>query len=241
MTFCMSYYLWNEQYFFPSDRNISHGLFTTISAFTRLHSPFTIFNSNGSYWIQKLRSNYLKFQIATSVNQNCELSLANVLQLYSRVQYLSSIHLWLTALTYRVSPKKVTFWIACLTGQILFFFWYSRALDEKNNDLTRSWPVKQAIQKVIFLGHLVCCSSISPLFLYNRPSFSEFAPKVQRLTSLCAEDNYLRITTRRFWTTELTNRTSGATEAEVRKINYLDQERTKTKEEGKKQQQKQAN
>ena len=122
MTFCMSYYLWNEQYFFPSDRNISHGLFTTISAFTRLHSPFTIFNSNGSYWIQKLQSNYLKFQIATSVNQNCELSLANVLQLYSRVQYLSSIHLWLTALTYRVSPKKVTFWIACLTGQISFFF-----------------------------------------------------------------------------------------------------------------------
>ena len=32
--------------------------------------------------------------------------------------------------------------------------------------------------------------------------------------------------------TELTNRTSGATEAEVRKINYLDQERTKTKEKG---------
>ena len=73
---------------------------------------------------------------------------------------------------------------------------------------------------------------LSPLYLYKHPPFSEFAPKVQCLASLCAQDNYLRITTRRFWTTELTNRTSGATEAEVRKINYLDQERTKTKEKG---------
>ena len=61
-------------------------------------------------------------------------TLANVLQLYSRVQYLSSIHLWLTALTYRVSPKKVTFWIACLTGQILIFThtrWEKWLFDQK--------------------------------------------------------------------------------------------------------------
>ena len=174
MTFCMSYYLWNEQYFFPSDRNISHGLFTTISAFTRLHSPFTIFNSNGSYWIQKLRSNYLKFQIATSVNQNCELSLANVLQLYSRVQYLSSIHLWLTALTCRVSPKKVPFWIACLTGQILMFSiltrtrWEKWLFDQKltsetSNSESHFWD----ILFVVPLSHL--CSFITAPRSLNLP------------------------------------------------------------------------